>query len=468
MTSPSEPFNTPPADPFAEAANHWDLERLYAKLTEVKQDQSGTRRQKQLTPVEKACLRGLLCECKPDEIAAKLHREPKGLRVELTRGLYRYVEMLTGRESNELQSYSDIPTWLEQAGYKRLAQWQDWGEAPELSVFYDRVEELETLEKWICDRGCRIVALRGIGGIGKTALAVTLAKQLQERFECIIWRSLRHRPPLNLLLADWIQLLSPQPEPNFRENTDDRISLLVDYLRQQRCLLVLDGLEAIMREGDRAGQYRDEYRDYGELFQRLGTERHQSCLLLTTWETPRTIELLETKQQPVRSSTVNGLGKQAARQWFEDRGLSDPEDWNALHRQYGGNPLALNIVVSRIQEFFGGSVSQFFTLDTILIGDPFKELLHQQFNRLSEPEKKIMYYLASQEGSVSIQQLRDRLKFESGAELIEALNSLRGRSLIEKATRQETHLALQQLVRRYLVREHPQECDRFKSSQEHP
>jgi len=67
---------------------------------------------------------------------------------------------------------------------------QDWGEAPDVSVFYGRNAELTMLEQWIVSDRYRLVALLGMGGIGKTALSVKLAEQIQGEFEYVIWRSL--------------------------------------------------------------------------------------------------------------------------------------------------------------------------------------------------------------------------------------------------------------------------------------
>ncbi|MEO0854702.1 MAG: hypothetical protein AAFY15_14535, partial [Cyanobacteria bacterium J06648_11] len=42
----------------------------------------------------------------------------------------------------------------------------DWGEAPDVSLFYGRAEELDTLTHWISTERNRLVALLGMGGIG--------------------------------------------------------------------------------------------------------------------------------------------------------------------------------------------------------------------------------------------------------------------------------------------------------------
>lgn len=132
---------------FIKAEQLWNLERLYSDL--AKQKSTGREKKTKLTSVEKAILRGLLCHYSPKEIANALHWNYGSICVELTKGLYRYVEILTGRESNTLKNWRDIPNWLEAAGYKTPKHHQDWDDAPELSVFYGRNRELETLKQGI-------------------------------------------------------------------------------------------------------------------------------------------------------------------------------------------------------------------------------------------------------------------------------------------------------------------------------
>jgi DNA-binding NarL/FixJ family response regulator len=76
---------------FAEAANNWDLERLYQDLAEAKRKVSPSAR-KGLTEREKLYLRGLLCGYSPAEMARKLIQSPKGVEVYMCKTLYQYFK----------------------------------------------------------------------------------------------------------------------------------------------------------------------------------------------------------------------------------------------------------------------------------------------------------------------------------------------------------------------------------------
>ncbi|MDF5707120.1 MAG: hypothetical protein PUP90_05410 [Nostoc sp. S4] len=107
---------TPIPQPFTQAENDWNLTSLCQDLTSAKQQISG--KPKQLTPLEITCLKGLLCGYSPSEIAAAINREVRGLRVDLSRGLYRYIEVLTKRPSNTLKDWREVAAWLAKANYK--------------------------------------------------------------------------------------------------------------------------------------------------------------------------------------------------------------------------------------------------------------------------------------------------------------------------------------------------------------
>ncbi|MFB2977774.1 antitoxin [Microseira sp. BLCC-F43] len=108
---------TSQSEKFPQAANSWNLSQLYKDLTAAKRLYTKIQKQ-QLTPLEQAYLRGILCGQSPPEIATVLHRDIKGLRVDLSRGLYRYIETLTQKRP---RNWKEVPVILENAGYKQKA-----------------------------------------------------------------------------------------------------------------------------------------------------------------------------------------------------------------------------------------------------------------------------------------------------------------------------------------------------------
>lgn len=157
------------------------------------------------------------------------------------------------------------------------------------------------------------------GGIGKTSLAVTLADQISENFDYLFWRSLYNAPPIEDILTDLIQFLSNQEPTNPSDDLDSQLSQLMGYLRTQRCLIVLDNAESILSdEATRAGCYRSGYSGYGELIGRIGSERHQSCLLLTSRE--ELAEITRLRGIKVCSLKLQGLSQTEGQSIFQDLG----------------------------------------------------------------------------------------------------------------------------------------------------
>ncbi|NEO91049.1 MAG: AAA family ATPase [Moorea sp. SIO3G5] len=415
---------------FIKAAKLWNLEKLYIELAHKKN--IATNREIKLTPVEKACLRGLLCGYPPKKIAAALHWSCGSLSVQLTKGLYRYVETLTNRKSNTLKSWRDISIWLEAAGYKTPQQCQDWGEAPQISAFYGRTRELNTLKQWISLKGSQLVAILGIVGVGKTSLAAKLAREIQEEFDYIIWRSLSSAQPLKQLLTQLIPFLSHHHSSELPEDINLLMSHFLECLREHRCLVILDDAEQILSRGTLVGQYQAGYEDYGQLFRRVAQERHQSCLLLISWEPPLQMELLEKKNYSTRSLTLNGLPTEDARKLLAANGLSEQEQDMELIKLYRGNPLGLKLAVTTIKDFFFGSVSEFLSWGEVIVPEPMRAMLIEQLNRLDESEKKVIAYLARNPTPIYIKQLRHSITLDYNSQLISVLQSLERRSLIEK------------------------------------
>ncbi len=326
----------------------------------------------------------------------------------------------------------------------------DWGEAPHIAQFYGREKELADLEHWIDADRCRLIAVLGIGGIGKTALVAKLVEHLQDTFDYVFWRSLQNAPPLESILKSCLQFLSNQQRNVLPENRDGQISLLLQYLREHRCLLVLDNLETILRAGSHAGQYREGYTEYGRLIQRLGEAKHQSCLLLTSREKPKEVVQLEGKVSPVRSLALLGLGNEEGQGLLKDEDLFGSDETRAaLIRLYSGNPLALKLASEPIRELFEGDIVTFLNKGEAVVAD-LSELLDQQFQRLTELEQRILYWLAIEREAVSLDHLQEDMVYSTGkGGMLEALKSLRRRSMIE--TSGSALFSLQPVILEYMT-----------------
>jgi hypothetical protein len=323
----------------------------------------------------------------------------------------------------------------------------DWGEAPDIRMFYGRQHELAELTRWIVAEQCRMVGIFGMGGMGKTALVTRLAHECREQFAYILWKSLRNAPPLAELLGECIVFLSEQQRTDLPDDIPGRISLLLEYLRQQRCLLVLDNVETILQGGNRAGAYREGYEPYGQLLQRVGESQHQSLVLLTSREKPREFARLAGATSPVRTWQLSGVNHSEGQAILQDKGLAGSDDaWNDLVHRYSGNPLALKLTAESIREIFAGDIAEFLNEGEMMLGD-ISEVLEQQFARLSSLEQEIISWLAIEREPVSADTLRDSMVTPvQKRAFLEALQDLRRRSLIEQGA---TGFTLQNVVMEY-------------------
>ena len=320
--------------------------------------------------------------------------------------------------------------------YSEIQKKRDVLNKPDASLFFGRREEKATLEQWILKDNCRLIALLGMGGVGKTSLAAKLVEEVEDEFDYVIWRSLRNAPPLNNLLKELVLFLSNQQE------TKTEINALLHCLQDARCLLILDNVETILLAGELAGEYCRGYEDYGELFQQIGEINHRSCLILTSREKPKEVAELSGIELFVRCLEMRGC-EEATQALINAKALSGSlESKHKLCRNYNYNPLAVKIIATSVKEIFDGDIELYLKQDTLIWGD-IHRLLAQQFERLSHLEQIIMYWLAINRSWTSISELKEDInpKFQD-ANLLEALESLCRRSLIEKQTGRFTQQAV--------------------------
>ncbi len=325
----------------------------------------------------------------------------------------------------------------------------DWGDALDVPTFYGREEELALLSRWVGEARCRVVSVLGMGGIGKSALAVTVMHRVAAHFEVVIWRSLRDAPACDALLDGCLQVLAPQALRDLPDSLEERLRLLMEQLRARRVLLVLDNLEMLLEEGAGTGRMRPGYEGYARLLRQMAQTAHQSCLLLTSREKPADLVPLEGSRSPVRAVRLAGLDGRAGAQLLAEQDVAgSPHDRERLVEVYRGNPLALKIVAQTIVELFGGEIVPFLEQGEVVFGG-MRELLDEQFERLSAFEQTVFSWLAILREPVSLKELlavlstpRDRVQ------VLEALDGLGRRSLIERGQRPGS-FTLQSVVLEY-------------------
>jgi hypothetical protein len=172
--------------------------------------------------------------------------------------------------------------------------------------------------------------------------------------------------------------------------------------------------------------------------------------VLISREEPKRVQQLASTQLSIRVFPVPGLQPTEVQQIFRDRGIfqGSPSEWDRLTTYYGGNPYILEILAATIQHLFDGSLTTFFE-HNVLIFEDIRELLDQQFDRLSTLEQDVMRVLATQATSCSFASLRSHLSPSiSTTDLLEALKSLKGRSLLQRTT---VHFSLLPLLKDYNI-----------------
>jgi DNA polymerase III delta prime subunit len=302
---------------------------------------------------------------------------------------------------------------------------------PALAPFYGRVKELRLLKQWILEDGCRSIVLYGISGIGKTALARQLVEDIGCEFETIVWQSLGCKRSLvefidrNLLPNLNIDRLS---EPLL--DLEARISLIIEYLREHRCLIIFDDVEEIFRSGELAGNYIDRCTYYGEFFRRITETKHQSCLVQLSDEKPIDIESVEGTDRTIQTLLLAGSGE-VGKEIFRAKSLVDEDSWEEVIESYGANPQYLEIFATSIKKSFGGKVSCICKLDRIFMTTQLKRILTRQIDRLSPLEREVITAVANQSKAVSILELVSEIKIDL-TDGCDAMESLMRRGLIDR------------------------------------
>ncbi|MDJ0510521.1 MAG: NB-ARC domain-containing protein [Crocosphaera sp.] len=316
---------------------------------------------------------------------------------------------------------------------------QDWGLAPEVKQIYGRESEIKQLEECIIRNKVRLVALLGIGGLGKTALAIKLGQKLQQHFDYLIWKSLNYRPSLETILYEILLFLENQKTIILSNENNNKNFEVIKIFQKYRCLIILDNANSITDID------KEKYSDFLKL---MGSTNHQSCLILTSREKSQEINMLEANGNPIISLKLKPLDVESIKKIENIGSLSGTKkEWKELVKRYDGNPQMLKLVASNIRDVFGGDIFQ------CLQKTPFNgvsNLIEEHLNKLLDVEIDILYYLAIYRCPVKLYQFEnDLLTSVQNSTLLNAIKSLKRKFLIE--SNEEATYTLHPLIMEYVA-----------------
>ena len=173
--------------------------------------------------------------------------------------------------------------------------------------------------------------------------------------------------------------------------------------------------------------------------------------MVTSRERPRHFWLLEQQGAAVHSLGLQGLSPQACQALLTPAGITgDMEDWNRFAQHYSGNPLTMKLVAEPIRNRFDGSLAAFLHHSDATPHE-MSDVLAAQIERTSEPEYALLLWLTIEWEPASAQQLvRDVAGAISEARVLQALETLLHRAIIERVKDQDT-FSLQPVVQKFLI-----------------
>ncbi len=204
---------------------------------------------------------------------------------------------------------------------------------------------------------CRILSLVGITGVGKSALAIRLALEptITQAWPTI--RVIRFDADKNTFALFAKQILGAQfpQDPSLQINPKQLVELLLDELRSQPCLIILDMVENLLTS-DRNGSHRFQDPAFTLFFDQLiQAEDIPSRLILTSQDQ---IPVMAEGRYGGRSHVehLKGLDPAESLQLFVLWDViptrdSETEYLQQLIQTYEGHPLALQIIAGEILDF---------------------------------------------------------------------------------------------------------------------
>jgi hypothetical protein len=219
---------------------------------------------------------------------------------------------------------------------------------PDVSKFYGRHQEMKELQALLASH--RWLMLVGLEGIGKRSLLAKMTQDQMMPFDRIIWKPVHHQPPVEQLVHDLLVLVKGTEVE--ASSFQAEFSALVERLRANRCLLIMDTVDALL-VGSQA-EYRRLHDGYFSFFRRLIEETDSSIITTSNQVISQAEDYFSPRGYPAISYSVGGLTVPAAKRIFAEVGLKETSDWDEGVSSLGRHPLLLRQIANWIKTRWGG------------------------------------------------------------------------------------------------------------------
>jgi non-specific serine/threonine protein kinase len=219
-----------------------------------------------------------------------------------------------------------------------------------LNSFIGRERERDEIMGWLGSGQTRLVTVTGIGGCGKTRLALETARQLLPAYRDGAWMAELASITDPLFIAQAVIAVLGAPEPRDGSPT----SALIKYLRRKHLLLILDNCEQIILGA-------------AQLAEAILRACPQVDILTTSREALNIQGESVLALQPLSVPAENALDGSDSARLFLDRARSilpgfEVDESDAPHvaqicRRLDGIPLAIELAVARLRVLSMGQIA---------------------------------------------------------------------------------------------------------------
>ncbi|MBD2625430.1 tetratricopeptide repeat protein [Trichormus variabilis] len=322
------------------------------------------------------------------EYAPKLWKLLEKVTGEKKVGVKNLQVVLERLQKRELSRVSDTVTAEVEENEGENNQIQQFSEACVENVLYYSSESnfvgrdtaINDINNLVNERN-KIIVIQAAGGVGKS----TLAKQYlnNQGFELVLplemAKDKENITAVESVVEEWLkQYFQEEPGREFGIT----LTRLQRQLQTRKVGILIDNLEPAL---DKQGRFIEKHSCYVELLRVLADANLQSVTLITSRE-----RLCDDRVNGIYHYPLAVLTVEAWEEFFTTRKTKiDTPSLEAMHKIYGGNAKAMDILFGIMREDYDGDMAAYWQENCTCLETELKNLVESQFNRLQTLDTEV-------------------------------------------------------------------------------